>query len=110
MGILRLAHVDLRVPDLDLATAYYTEVLGLQAVERDDSNVWLKCWDEVDHHSLRLRYANRNGLDLFSFKVEEADDLAALERRGGGHRPPPGQGLGGGEGGPRAAVRLAAPP
>ena len=81
MGILRLAHVDLRVPDLDLASAYYTEVLGLQEVERDDTNVWLKCWDEADHHSLRLRYANRNGLDLFSFKVEEADDLAALERR-----------------------------
>lgn len=81
MGILRLAHVDLRVPDLDLAGAYYTEVLGLQEVERHDTSVWLKCWDEADHHSLRLRYASRNGLDLFSFKVEHEDDLASLERR-----------------------------
>ncbi|MGH9021921.1 MAG: catechol 2,3-dioxygenase [Acidimicrobiia bacterium] len=81
MGILRLSHVDLRVPDLDLATAYYTEVLGLQEVERDETSVWLKCWDEADHHSLRLTYANRNGLDLFSFKVEQVDDLATLERR-----------------------------
>ena len=32
MGILRLAHVDVRTPDLDLATAYYTEVMGLQQV------------------------------------------------------------------------------
>ena len=30
MGILRLAHVDVRTPDLELSTAYYTEVLGLQ--------------------------------------------------------------------------------
>ena len=30
MGVLRLAHVDVRTPDLELSTAYYTEVLGLQ--------------------------------------------------------------------------------
>ena len=29
MGVLRLAHVDVRTPDLELSTAYYTEVLGL---------------------------------------------------------------------------------
>lgn len=81
MGILRLAHVDLRVPDLDLATAYYTEVVGMQLVERDDDTVYLKCWDEADHHSVRLRYANRNGLDQISFKVEAEDDLAVLEAR-----------------------------
>ena len=27
--ILRLQHVEVRVPDLELCTAYYTEVLGL---------------------------------------------------------------------------------
>jgi len=41
MGILRLAHVDLSVPDLDLATAYYTEVIGLEVVERDEDTVYL---------------------------------------------------------------------
>ena len=35
MGILRLGHVDIRVPDLELATAYYTEVLGLLEVARE---------------------------------------------------------------------------
>ena len=29
MGILRLSHVEIRVPDLELATAYYSEVVGL---------------------------------------------------------------------------------
>ena len=27
--ILRLQHVEVRVPDLELCTAYYTEVVGL---------------------------------------------------------------------------------
>ena len=29
MGILRLSHVDVTVTDLDLASAYYTEVIGM---------------------------------------------------------------------------------
>src|SRR5436309_4716131 len=75
MGILRLAHVDVKVPDLDLATAYYTEVMGMSVTDADGDSVDLKCWDEIDHHSLRLRYHRRNGLDFFSFKVEAEDDL-----------------------------------
>jgi catechol 2,3-dioxygenase len=41
--------------------------------------VYLKCWDEVDHHSLRLTYAPRVGFDLMSFKVEREDDLSVFE-------------------------------
>src|SRR4029077_888194 len=70
---------DVRTPDLELSTAYYTEVLGLQLAERGEDTVYLKCWDEEDHHSIRLRYDPRTGLDLFSFRVEREDDLAELE-------------------------------
>ncbi len=78
-GVLRLSHVDVTVTDLDLSTAYYTGVLGMEVVERDAESVYLKCWDEEDHHSLRLRYAPRVGMDLMSFKVFGEDDLADLE-------------------------------
>ncbi len=79
MGVLRMAHVDVTVTDLDLATAYYTEVMGMLVSGRDEDSVYLKCWDEADHHSLRLAYAPRVGLDLMAFKVEHEDDLADLE-------------------------------
>ena len=81
MGVLRLAHVDVRTPDLELSTAYYTEVLGLGITERTDDSVYLKCWDEEDHHSLRLRTDSRIGMDKFSFRVEREDDLGELEIR-----------------------------
>ena len=81
MGILRLSHVDITVPDLELATAYYTEVLGLDVSERADDRVFFKCWDERDHHSLVVRHDTRVGIDRFSFKVEHADDLGHFERR-----------------------------
>lgn len=78
-GILRLGHVDVTVTDLDLASAYYTGVMGMDVVLRDEDSVYLKCWDEEDHHSLRLRYAPRTGMDLMSFKVHHEDDLGDLE-------------------------------
>jgi len=79
MGILRLSHVEIRVPDLELATAYYTEVLGLVETAREADRVFLKCWDEHQHHSVILRYAPTYGLEHLGFKVEHEDDLAALE-------------------------------
>jgi catechol 2,3-dioxygenase len=53
----------------------------MQEVERDADSVYLKCWDEVDHHSLRLSYAPRVGFDLMSFKVEQSDDLSDFENQ-----------------------------
>ena len=86
MGILRLSHVDIAVPDLDLASAYYTQVIGMNAVpvdgadDADDADRrFFRCWDEQDHHSLAVRYDPRVGLDRISFKVEHEDDLDLLE-------------------------------
>ena len=79
MGILRLSHVDVTVTDLDLAVAYYTGVIGMVLTERTAGSAYLKCWDEADHHSLRLTYAPRTGFGLMSFKVEHEDDLSDLE-------------------------------
>lgn len=80
-GILRLGHVDVTVTDLDLTTAYYTQVMGMQVSAVTEDEVYLKCWDEEDHHSLRLRYAPRVGMDLMSFKVHHEDDLDDMEHR-----------------------------
>ena len=76
------------VPDLDLATAYYTEVMGLEIGALADDSVYLKCWDEADHHSLRLRYAAGTvGPDVVQGARHE-DDLADLERRAPGTASP----------------------
>jgi len=80
VGVLRLSHVDITVTDLDLACAYYTKVIGMIEVGRTADSVYLKCWDEIDHHSLRLTYAPRVGFGLMSFKVTSDDDLAELEQ------------------------------
>jgi catechol 2,3-dioxygenase len=80
-GILRLSHAEVRVPDLELAVAYYVEVVGLVKVERQRDRVYLKAWDEHQHHSLVLARASTYGLNSVGFKVHHAADLDRLAAR-----------------------------
>ena len=84
MGVLRLAHVDVRTPDLELSTAYYTEVLGLQR-RRAHRRLGLpqvlgRGGPPLAAAALRLR---GSGMDLFSFRVEREDDLARAREPAG---------------------------
>src|ERR1700679_2674727 len=79
--ILRLQHVEIRVPDLELCTAYYTEVVGLIEVAHEEGRVFLKCWDEHEHHSVVLRQAPTYDVDNMSCKVAEAADLEHYAER-----------------------------
>jgi len=80
-GILRLSHADVRVPDLELAVAYYSEVVGLVLTGLDDERAYLKGWDEQQHHSLILTKAPTYGLNSLTFKVVEESELDRLEAR-----------------------------
>jgi len=81
MSILRLSHVEVRVPDLELATAYYCEVVGMIETARESERVFLKCWDEHQHHSVVLTWAPTHGLNHFGFKVTDLEDLDVYAAR-----------------------------
>ena len=81
MSIYRLGHVEVRVPDLELASAYYTEVLGLIEVARKGDSVYLKGWDEHDHHSVILTYAPRYGVEHIAWKCDNINDLEKYENK-----------------------------
>ncbi len=85
-GILRLSHATVRVPDIELALAYYTEVMGLvptgrEHVGTETERAYLKGWDEHQHHSLILQKAPTYGLDGLGFKVVEPAELGRLAAR-----------------------------
>lgn len=81
MGIMRIGRAELRVMDLERSVDYYANIIGLDVVGRDDKRVYLKAWDEWDHHSLILQQADSAGLDHMAFKVEKEDDLADFEKK-----------------------------
>jgi catechol 2,3-dioxygenase len=78
-GVLRPGHVQIRVLDLDEAVKHYTEVLGLIETARDrKGRVFLKAWDEHDHHSVVLREANEAGMDYMGWRVDSPATLKKL--------------------------------
>ncbi len=81
-GVLRPGHAQIRVMDLDAATKFYGDVLGLVETGRDkQGRVYYKTWDERDHNSLILRQADRAGIDFFAFKVASKADLDSFESK-----------------------------
>lgn len=79
-GVLRPGHAQIRVLDLEEGIHFYKNVLGLQETGRDkQGRVYLKAWDERDHHSVVLRQADRAGIDHFAFKVADKAALAKLD-------------------------------
>ncbi len=80
-GILRLSHAEVRVPDLELALAYYVEVVGLVETARTVDKAYLKGWDEHQHHSLILTASPTYGLNALAFKVMEESELDRLAAR-----------------------------
>lgn len=81
MPIMRLGRAELRVLDLEKSVDYYTNVIGLDVVDREEGKVYLKAWDEWDHHSVILQEADSPGLDHMGFKVESLEDMTRYEKR-----------------------------
>jgi catechol 2,3-dioxygenase len=81
-GVLRPGHIALRVLEMEPALNHYVNVLGLieTARDADGKRVFLKAWDEHDHHSIVLREADEAGMDYFGWKV---DSPAALKQLAG---------------------------
>jgi catechol 2,3-dioxygenase len=78
-GVLRPGHVALRVLELAPALKHYTEVLGLTEAARDSKGrVFLKAWDEHDHHSVVLREADEAGMDYLGWRVDTPATLKKL--------------------------------
>ena len=80
MSVMRLGYVHARVTDMDDALSHYCHTLGMQKVAQADGKVYLKAWDEYDHHSVVLEDGGV-GLVKLGYKVERADDIDTYERR-----------------------------
>ncbi|MEB3022120.1 catechol 2,3-dioxygenase [[Mycobacterium] crassicus] len=80
MAVNRLGYVHARVTDLEEAIGHYSNTLGQRIVEQQDGRVYLKSWDEFDHHSVVLEEGGV-GLVKLGFKVQTDDDLAGYEKR-----------------------------
>ena len=68
-AVIRLGYVHLRVTDLEEARNHYSNTLGMEVIHEEPGKLYLKCWDEWDHHSLVLEEGGV-GLVKLGYKVE----------------------------------------
>lgn len=76
--ILRAAFVELHVTDLAASEHFYSELLGMIVSARADDAIYLRGWEERQHHSLILRRAPVAAAARLGFRVRRDEDLEAL--------------------------------
>jgi catechol 2,3-dioxygenase len=76
--IMRAAFVELRVTDLDASEHFYAELLGMIVSARTSDAVYLRGWEERQHHSLILRRAQQPTAARLGFRVRSEHDLDLL--------------------------------
>jgi catechol 2,3-dioxygenase len=54
-SIAKLGHVGLVTPDMERSLWFWSDVVGLEEVQRTGDAVFLRGWGEFEHHSLSLR-------------------------------------------------------
>lgn len=77
--IMRAAHVELVVADLDASLSFYADLLGMIVTERTADAAYLRGWEEFLHHSLVLRQGPTAAIDHVGFRVAADGDLGVLE-------------------------------
>lgn len=80
MGVLRLGYIHVRVTDLEEARKHYIDTVGLYETGASDKTLYLKGWDEWDHHSVVIEEGG-TGVAKFGFKCSTPEDIDLFENR-----------------------------
>ena len=76
--LAHFAHVELLTPKLEESTRFFVEVMGMIESGRKGDSVYLRGWDDYEHHSLQLTASPKPGLGHYAFR---ASSPQALQRR-----------------------------
>lgn len=76
--IVRAAFVELQVTDLAESEHFYAELLGMIVSARTEGAVFLRGWEERQHHSLILRHAPIATASRLGFRTRTEHDLGLL--------------------------------
>jgi catechol 2,3-dioxygenase len=76
--VAHLAHVELLSPKPEESLRFFVEVMGLGISAQQGDSVYLRGWDDYEHHTLKLTASSTSGLGHFAFR---ATSEQALERR-----------------------------
>jgi catechol 2,3-dioxygenase-like lactoylglutathione lyase family enzyme len=77
--VRRIAHASFETPDIERQVAYYTQILGLTLVARNEEAAYLA--STLDHHSVVLRHGSEPRCTRIAFQLAPDADLDGFERQ-----------------------------
>ena len=77
--ILRCASMELVVTDLAASRHFYVDVLGLVVTEEDETEIYLRSFEEFIHHNLVLKQGPVAAVSAFSYRVRTTEDVDRAE-------------------------------
>src|SRR5687767_2662339 len=86
--LAHLAHVELLTPKPDDSLRFFVDVFGMTESGRQGDSVYLRGWDDYEHHTLKLTAAKVAGMGHFAFRASSPEALknrvGVIERAGFG--------------------------
>ena len=76
--IAHLAHVEMLTPRPDESLRFFVDVMGMTETVRQGDSVYLRGWDDYEHHSLQLTASKSSGLGHYALRAASPQ---ALQRR-----------------------------
>ena len=84
--LAHLAHVELLTPQLDKSVWFFTELMGMSVTETKGDSVYLRAYDDYEHHTLKLTAHKYAGMGHYAWRTRSKESLerrvAAIEKSG----------------------------
>jgi catechol 2,3-dioxygenase len=86
--IAHLAHVEMLTPKLEESTKFFTEIMGMSISDVKNDSVYLRAYDDYEHHTLKLTASKQAGIAHYAWRTRSEQALhrrvAAIEKTGQG--------------------------
>lgn len=76
--VAHLGHVELLTPKLEESLRFFMDVMGMYESGRAGDSIYLRGWDDYEHHSLQLTASAKPGLGHYALRAMSPQ---ALQRR-----------------------------
>ena len=78
LDLAHLSHLEMLTPKPEECLRFFIDVMGLTESGRQGDSVYLRGWDDYEHHTLKLTTAKKPGMGHMAFRTRSPQ---ALERR-----------------------------
>ena len=76
--LAHLGHMEMLTPKPDESLKFFVDVMGMTETARKGDSIYLRGWDDYEHHTLKLTASKTSGMGHMAFRARSPQ---ALERR-----------------------------